>query len=148
MAFSATPGANGFMFVPVAGLAILIIVAYMWRGAGRTTSWNRGEEAGSSSVIGEAFSSDSCGRTMRCNRIIFAEAAFKMLRVGQAALLVFKNTCQSAHYFSERIGYKFLISKCRGDRDLGLCTASVLACGQAMRSGDSPKKNLFRRRKK
>jgi len=29
--------------------------------------------------------------------------------------------------FSERICYMFPISKCRGDRDLGLCTTSILA---------------------
>jgi len=33
------------------------------------------------------------------------------------------------NYFSERICYKFLVSKCRGDQDLGLCTTSVLAFG-------------------
>jgi len=31
------------------------------------------------------------------------------------------------NYFSMRICYEFLISKCRGKPDLGLCTTSVLA---------------------
>jgi len=34
------------------------------------------------------------------------------------------------HSFSERICYMFLTSKCRRDRDLGLCTTSILACGE------------------
>jgi len=51
-------------------------------------------------------------------------------------------------YFSERICYDiFLISKCRGDRDLGLCTTSGLAFGEPRRSGDFRKKNVFRRGK-
>ena len=37
--------------------------------------------------------------------------------------------------FSERICYMFLTSKCRGDRDLGLCTTSVLAFGEPQRNG-------------
>ena len=52
-----------------------------------------------------------------------------------------------ADYFSERICYMLLISKCRGDRDLRLCTTSVLAFGDSMRSGDFRKRNVFRRRK-
>jgi len=39
------------------------------------------------------------------------------------------------NYFSERICYMFLISKCRGDQDLGLCTTSVLAFGEPQRNG-------------
>ena len=39
------------------------------------------------------------------------------------------------NYFSERICYMFLISKCRGDRDLGLCTTSVPAFGEPQRNG-------------
>ena len=39
------------------------------------------------------------------------------------------------NYFSEQICYMFLISKCRGDRDLGLCTTSVLAFGQPQHNG-------------
>jgi len=39
------------------------------------------------------------------------------------------------NYFSERICYMFLISKCRGDRDLGLCTISVLAFEEPQRNG-------------
>ena len=34
------------------------------------------------------------------------------------------------NYFLERICYMFLMSKCRGDRNLGLCTTSGLAFGQ------------------
>jgi len=41
----------------------------------------------------------------------------------------------------------FLISKCRGDGGLGLCTTSGLVFGEPQRSGDLPKKNVFRRRK-
>jgi len=39
------------------------------------------------------------------------------------------------NYFSERICYMFLISKYRGDQDLGLCTTSVLAFGEPQRNG-------------
>ena len=39
------------------------------------------------------------------------------------------------NYLSERICYIFLMSKCRGDRDLGLCKTSVLAFGEPQRSG-------------
>jgi len=39
------------------------------------------------------------------------------------------------NYFSERICYMFLISKCREDRDLNLCTTSVLAFGEPQRNG-------------
>ena len=51
------------------------------------------------------------------------------------------------NYVSERICCMFLISKCRGDRDLGLCTTSVLAFGDPQRNGDFRRKNVFRRRK-
>jgi len=51
------------------------------------------------------------------------------------------------NYFPERICYMFLISKCRGDRDLGLCTTSVLAFREPQRSGEFRGKNVFRRRK-
>ena len=47
----------------------------------------------------------------------------------------------------ERICYMFLISKCSGDRDLGLCTTSGLAFGEPRRSGDFRKKNVIQRRK-
>jgi len=47
------------------------------------------------------------------------------------------------NYFSERICYMFLISKCTGDRDLGLCTTSVFAFGEPQRSGDFRKKTCF-----
>ena len=39
------------------------------------------------------------------------------------------------NYFSERNCYMFLISKYRGDQDLGLCTTSVLAFGEPQRNG-------------
>jgi len=39
------------------------------------------------------------------------------------------------NYFSERICYMFLISKCTGDRDLGLCTTSVLEFEEPWRNG-------------
>ena len=38
-------------------------------------------------------------------------------------------------YFSLRISYKFLISDCRGDSDLGLCTSWHLAKKMPLRSG-------------
>jgi len=39
------------------------------------------------------------------------------------------------NYFSKRICYMFLTSKCREDRDLGLRTTSVLAFGEPQRNG-------------
>jgi len=51
------------------------------------------------------------------------------------------------NYFSERICYMFLISKCREDRDLGLCTISVLAFEEPQRDGKIRGKNVFWRRK-
>ena len=36
----------------------------------------------------------------------------------------------------------FLISKCRGDRDLGLCTTLVLVFGEPQRSGDFREKKF------
>ena len=51
------------------------------------------------------------------------------------------------NYFSERICCMFLISKCRGSWDLGLCAKSGLAFGEPRRSGDFREKNVFRRRK-
>jgi len=50
------------------------------------------------------------------------------------------------NYFSERICYMFLLSKCRRDQDLGLYTSSVLAFGEPQRSGKIRKKNVFWRR--
>jgi len=38
------------------------------------------------------------------------------------------------NYCSERICYMFLVSKCRGDADLGLCTTSGLAFGEPQRN--------------
>ena len=51
------------------------------------------------------------------------------------------------NYFSERICYMFLISKCRGDQDLGLCTTPVLAFGERSAMAKSEEKNVFWRRK-
>ena len=51
------------------------------------------------------------------------------------------------NYFSEQICYMFLISKCRGDWDLGLCPTSGLAFGEQMRDSKIRKTNVFRRRK-
>jgi len=39
------------------------------------------------------------------------------------------------NYVSERICYMFLMSNCRGDRDLGLCTTSGLVFGKPQRNG-------------
>jgi len=39
------------------------------------------------------------------------------------------------NYFSERICHMFLISKCRGDWDLGVCTSSVLALREPQCNG-------------
>jgi len=47
------------------------------------------------------------------------------------------------NYFFERICYMFLISKCRGDRDLGLCTTSRLAFGEPRCSDDFRGKTCF-----
>jgi len=49
--------------------------------------------------------------------------------------------------FPERICNMFLISKCRGDWDLVLCTVLVLAFGRSMRIGDIRKENVSQRRK-
>ena len=51
------------------------------------------------------------------------------------------------NYFSERICYVFLISKCRGDRNLGLWTTSGLAFGEPWRCGNLQENPVFRRRK-
>jgi len=51
------------------------------------------------------------------------------------------------NYFFERICHMFLLSKCRGDWDLGLCTTSGLAFGGSQRSGDFRGKPVFRRSK-
>ena len=51
------------------------------------------------------------------------------------------------NFFFERICYMFLISKCRGDRDLGLCTTLVLAFGEPQRNCKIREKNVFWRRK-
>ena len=49
--------------------------------------------------------------------------------------------------FFERICYMFPRSKCRGDRDLGLCTTSGLALQEPKRNGKFRGENVFRRRK-
>ena len=49
--------------------------------------------------------------------------------------------------FSKRICYMFLISKFRGDPDLGLRTTSVLVFGDLQRNGVFRGKKVFRRRK-
>jgi len=51
------------------------------------------------------------------------------------------------NYFSERICCMFLMSKCRGDRDPGLCTTSVISFGEPQRNGKIRGENVFRRRK-
>jgi len=51
------------------------------------------------------------------------------------------------YYFFERMCYMFLMSKCRGDRDLGLCTTSGLTFVEQRRSGDFRGKKVFQRRK-
>jgi len=59
----------------------------------------------------------------------------------------FSSRAALGNYFPERICYMFLITKCIGDRDLGLCTTSILAFGEPQRNGDFRKKNVFRCRK-
>jgi len=49
--------------------------------------------------------------------------------------------------FSERSCYMLQLSKFRVDRDLGLCTTSVLAFGEPQRSCDFQENNVFWRRK-
>jgi len=52
------------------------------------------------------------------------------------------------NFFSERICYLFLISKCRGDRDLGLCNElRYLRLENRSPMAKSEEKNVFRRRK-
>jgi len=51
------------------------------------------------------------------------------------------------NYFSEWIWNMFLMSKCRGDWDLGLCTFWVLAKREPLRNGVFRKKAYFARRK-
>jgi len=54
---------------------------------------------------------------------------------GQRSNRAAESKCRAiGNYFSERICYMFLISKCRGDRDLGLCTTSGLAFGEPQRN--------------
>jgi len=67
---------------------------------------------------------------------------------GQRSSRAAESKCQTiGNYFSEQICYMFLISKCRGDRDLGLCTTSVLAFEEPQRNGKIWEKNVFWRKK-
>ena len=50
-----------------------------------------------------------------------------------------------AFHFSVRILYVFLMSKCRGVSDLGLCTFLVITKRMQLRSGDFRFKNTFYR---
>ena len=47
------------------------------------------------------------------------------------------------NYFFEQICYMYLISKCRGDWDLALCTTSGAAFGEPQRNGDFWEKTCF-----
>ena len=47
------------------------------------------------------------------------------------------------NYFFKRICYMFLISKCRRDWDLGLCTTLGFAFGEQQRNGKIRKKTCF-----
>jgi len=47
------------------------------------------------------------------------------------------------NYFSEQICYMFFISKCRGDRDLGLCTIWYLRLENRSAMAKSGKKTCF-----
>ena len=49
-------------------------------------------------------------------------------------------------YFHHQICYMFLVSKCREVWTLGLRTFGVLAKREPLRTGDFPKKNVFRLR--
>ena len=51
-----------------------------------------------------------------------------------------------AFYISIRICHMFLISTCRGESDLSLCTTSVLANRMLLRGGDFQRKNVFHRK--
>jgi len=55
---------------------------------------------------------------------------------------------ETRNYFCVRICYKFLISHCRGDWDLGLCTFWVRATREPLCKSDFRKKNVFRPQKK
>ena len=53
---------------------------------------------------------------------------------GQRSSRAAESKRQAINYFSERIYYMFPISKCRGDRDLGLYTTSGLAFREPQRN--------------
>jgi len=59
-----------------------------------------------------------------------------------------KQTLSARKLFLVRICYMSLMSKCRGDWGLGLCTFGVFAKREPLRSGDSRKKYVFRPQKK
>jgi len=66
----------------------------------------------------------------------FVNAIMTRQTCGQRSSRAAESKCRAlGNYFSERICYIFLISKCREDRDLGLCTTSVLAFWEPRRNG-------------
>ena len=78
----------------------------------------------------------------------FENAILTQQTCGQRSNRVAESKCRSlGNDFSEWICYVFLMSKCRGDWDLGLYTTSVLAFGEPQRNGKIRGKNVFRRRK-
>ena len=67
---------------------------------------------------------------------------------GQLPRRAAESKCRAlGNYFSERIYCMFLISKCRGDRDLGLRTTLGLACGEPQCNANFWGGNVFRRRR-
>jgi len=66
---------------------------------------------------------------------------------GQRSNRPAESNCRAlGNYFSERICYMLLISKCRGDSDLSVCTTSVLAFREPQRNGKirfSLRRNTF-----
>jgi len=52
-----------------------------------------------------------------------------------------KQTTGARNYFTEWICYTFLMSKCRGDRDLGLCTTPSVQAQPTFRKGGSSRLN-------
>ena len=78
----------------------------------------------------------------------FVNAILTRQSCGQRSSRVAESKRQAlGNYFSERICYMLLISKCRGDRDLGLCTTLVLAFQNCSAMAKSEEKNVFWRRK-
>ena len=65
----------------------------------------------------------------------FVDVILKQQTCGQRSSRAAESKRQGiGNCFSERIGYMFLISKCRGDSDLGLYTTSGLAFGEPQRN--------------